>query len=107
MGSAATIATPGGLAPEVVAAAVHLVETTQHRGFNKALGACLEYAGPNNFAPVIAGAWLGALHGGHAVDDDWIEQNKMLWPTIQYKRADVRPLIRNMADRLAQGWGEQ
>lgn len=102
--TAQSVATAGGFAPEVVAAAVQLVCEHRDKGFDEALCRCLAFAGPNNFSPVIAGAWLGALHGADAVADRWIEANKMLMASKQYTRADYRPIVRAMAIELAQEW---
>lgn len=57
--------TPGGYAPEVLAAALHFLD--RGRTFPEALRMSLDYAGPANYCPVLVGALGGARWGASEV----------------------------------------
>eukprot|EP00656_Telonema_subtile_P030496 TRINITY_DN33472_c0_g1_i1.p1 TRINITY_DN33472_c0_g1~~TRINITY_DN33472_c0_g1_i1.p1 ORF type:complete len:286 (-),score=46.32 TRINITY_DN33472_c0_g1_i1:116-973(-) len=94
----------GGYAPAALAAAVYLVKEHENESFDVALRAILQWAGPDNYSPVIAAAWLGAIHGGDQVSDVWIEDSRMLRPSKQYSRQDMRSIIRAKAEELGCDW---
>ena len=102
--TASTHASQGGFAPQVVAAVVCTMDANRDEDFDTALQACLDFAGADNYSPVIAGAWLGAMHGSDAVADRWLDENRMLGGSANCKRTDARPAIRAIALELAQGW---
>jgi ADP-ribosylglycohydrolase len=83
----------GGYAPEVLQAAVYFV----HRAtiFSDALAGALEFAGPANYCPVLAGAIAGARWGANAIDPAALDN-----PLLQAIRTELAAV----ADALALGW---
>jgi ADP-ribosyl-[dinitrogen reductase] hydrolase len=81
----------GGFAPDVLAAAVHFVGANSQ--FSAALRGALNFAGPANYCPVLAGSIGGARWGASSVDDDLISQNKGLMLRVM-----------ESAEILAAGW---
>jgi ADP-ribosyl-[dinitrogen reductase] hydrolase len=83
----------GGFAPDVLAAAVHFVGANSQ--FSSALREAVNFAGPSNYCPVLAGAIGGARWGASNVANDLIGQNK-----------DLMPRISEIAEIFAAGWRE-
>lgn len=83
---------PGGYAPEVLRAAVHFV--ARHEIFADALGASLDFAGPANYGPVLVGAVAGARWGAASI------------PVPMLLQCDLLVRVRDVSDRLANGWEE-
>jgi ADP-ribosylglycohydrolase len=83
----------GGYAPEVLQAAVYFVHHAPI--FSEALAGALEYAGPANYCPVLAGAIGGARWGASAIDPADLDH-----PLLQ----TVRPELAVAAGALAGGW---
>ena len=59
------VATNGGYAPEVFAAA--LLFCHEATDFGEALGASIAFAGPSNYCPVLVGQYLGSKFGSEAI----------------------------------------
>jgi ADP-ribosylglycohydrolase len=76
----------GGFAPEVLAAAVHFVGANTQ--FSSALREAVNFAGPANYCPVLAGAIGGARWGASNVADDLIGRNKDLMLRVM-KTAEI------------------
>ena len=98
--TSALLSVAGGFAPDALAAAVRLVHVHVHggHGFVEMLRRSLEFAGPANFSPVIAGALGGALWGEDGVRS---ESERAL----KASRVSV-DLCNSLVDRalLAQRW---
>jgi ADP-ribosyl-[dinitrogen reductase] hydrolase len=80
----------GGFAPDVLAAAVHFIETSDT--FDTALEASLNFAGPANYCPVLVGSIGGATWGASSISDTMLDQCEML------------PRVRLAATGLADQW---
>jgi ADP-ribosylglycohydrolase len=83
----------GGFAPDVLAAAVHFVGSSDT--FDAALDASLRFAGPANYCPVLVGSMGGARWGASSIGD------RML------KHCDILPRVRLAATNLALRWVEE
>ena len=66
----------GGYAPDVLAAAIHLLEN--HDNFTEALEASLAFAGRSNYYPVLVGTIGGARWGANAVPVDRLQHTELL-----------------------------
>lgn len=86
-----SILNSGGFAPDVLAAAVHFVG--KNSNFSSALCEAVDFAGPANYCPVLAGSIAGARWGALSVNDELIGQNK-----------DLLPRIKETAETLASMW---
>jgi len=80
----------GGFAPDVLAAAVHFVGSST--AFDAALDGSLEFAGPDNYCPVLVGSIGGAKWGVGSIS------HRMLG------HCDILPRARSVAKNLASGW---
>merc|ERR1712139_391529 len=59
----------GGFCPDVLTAAAHFIAIgVASSSFDAALSPSLEFAGPDNYCPVLAGALGGALFGVQSID---------------------------------------
>ena len=81
----------GGYAPAVLRAAVWFV--SESRWPEEAIKASIDFAGPENYAPVIVGALAGARWGGAAVDEAGLRH-----------LGELRPQVEAAAERLSEGW---
>jgi ADP-ribosylglycohydrolase len=81
----------GGFAPDVLAAAVHFVGSNSN--FSNALCEAVDFAGPANYCPVLAGSIAGARWGASSAGDDVIGQNE-----------DQMPRVMKTAEILAARW---
>lgn len=79
-----------GYAPEVLHAAIFFVST--HSNFNAALRAALEFAGPENYCPVLVGAIGGARFGATAI------------PVALLSHCDIMVQVQTVAEELAGLW---
>ena len=79
-----------GFAPDVLAAAVYFVES--NTAFDAALDGSLEFAGPDNYCPVLVGSIGGAKWGVGSIS------HRMLG------HCDILPRARSVAQNLASGW---
>ncbi len=79
----------GGYAPEVLQTALYFV----HRAptFSEALAGALDFAGPANYCPVLAGAVAGARWGASGIDPAAVDPRLL-------------PSLRGIADMLALCW---
>jgi ADP-ribosylglycohydrolase len=80
----------GGFSPDVLAAAIHLVEN--NHTFDGALEASLQFAGPANYCPVLVGSIGGARWGAKCIDQRLLDH------------CDILPRIRSAAEKLAALW---
>ena len=80
----------GGFAPDVLAAAVHFVGTSD--SFDAALDASLRFAGPANYCPVVVGSLGGARWGVSSIG------HRML------QHCEILPRVRSVASSLAERW---
>jgi ADP-ribosylglycohydrolase len=83
----------GGYAPEVLQAAAYFVHHAP--GFSEVLAGALDFAGPANYGPVLAGAIAGARWGASAIDPAALDH-----PLLQA----VLSKVVAAADALALGW---
>lgn len=79
-----------GFAPHVLAAAVYFV--ANNPDFDTMLHQALEFAGPPNYCPVLAGSLGGARWGASSIHSDWLRGN------------DLTPRVQKVADNLAGTW---
>jgi ADP-ribosylglycohydrolase len=79
----------GGYAPEVLQAAIYFVRRAPI--FTEALAGALDFAGPANYCPVLAGSIAGARWGAAAIDPAAVDPGFL-------------PTLRGLADMLALGW---
>jgi ADP-ribosyl-[dinitrogen reductase] hydrolase len=84
----------GGFAPDVLAAAVHFVGTNSD--FSAALRKAVNFAGPANYCPVLAGSIAGARWGASNIRDNLQAQNEKLVPRIS-----------EISAILAAGWDQE
>lgn len=87
----ASVASKGGYAPEVLAAAL-LFCGDDVDNFDVSLESALKYAGPANYSPVLVGAFLGARFGAKAIV--WGKHYKHIEEKLLHRYTDV-------AERLA------
>ena len=80
----------GGFAPDVLAAAVHFVGSSDK--FDAALDASLQFAGPANYCPVLVGNMGGARWGASSTGDRMLDH------------CDILPRVRSAAASLASRW---
>ena len=66
----------GGFAPDVLAAAIYFVESSE--SFDDALSASLQFAGPNNYCPVLVGSIAGARWGMSSINRSLLEHCTIL-----------------------------
>jgi ADP-ribosylglycohydrolase len=76
----------GGFAPDVLAAAVHFVDSSNT--FDAALDASLKFAGPANYCPVLVGSIGGARWGASNISDPMLEHCDIL-PRVQAAAASL------------------
>ncbi|MCB9742610.1 MAG: ADP-ribosylglycohydrolase family protein [Alphaproteobacteria bacterium] len=81
----------GGYAPAVLRAAVWFV--SESRWPAEAVKASIDFAGPENYAPVIVGALSGARWGASGIED-----------TMLRHLGELRPRVEAAAERLAVDW---
>jgi ADP-ribosylglycohydrolase len=79
----------GGYAPEVLQTALYFVGRAPI--FSEALAGALDFAGPANYCPVLAGAIAGARWGASAIDPAAVDPRLL-------------PTLRGLADMLALSW---
>jgi ADP-ribosyl-[dinitrogen reductase] hydrolase len=80
----------GGFAPNVFQAAVYFVNRSS--SFTETLDRSLEFAGPANYCPVLAGVIAGARWGGVAI------------PANSLGHVEILPRVKSAAEILASGW---
>lgn len=80
----------GGFAPDVLAAAVHFVGSSDT--FDAALDTSLRFAGPANYCPVLVGSVGGARWGANSIGARMLEH------------CDVLRRVRSTAESLASRW---
>lgn len=71
----------GGFAPEVLKAALYFVNHTDN--FSQALDRSIQFAGPSNYCPVLAGAIGGARWGVGEIPEKAFSHHKALLPRIK------------------------
>jgi ADP-ribosylglycohydrolase len=81
----------GGYAPEVLQAALYFVGRASI--FSEALEGALNFAGPANYCPVLAGALAGARWGAGAIDLAAVDPRLL-------------PTLTELADGLALNWAQ-
>jgi ADP-ribosylglycohydrolase len=80
----------GGYAPDVLGAAVSFLDGAA--GFTGALERSLEFAGPANYCPVVAGALAGARWGRSSI------------PRWLLTDGSIVPRVESAAERLSRDW---
>jgi ADP-ribosylglycohydrolase len=83
----------GGYAPEVLQAAVFFVGSAGT--FAEALSRSLDFAGPANYCPVLAGALAGARWGAAAIPPKWFGHPRL---------AGIEESLAAVASRFAAAW---
>jgi ADP-ribosylglycohydrolase len=81
----------GGFAPEVLRAAAHF--SGKSASFDETLDRAIDFAGPANYCPVLAGALAGARWGAEAIG-----------PARLAMHGDILDRLHAAADALAAGW---
>lgn len=84
----------GGLAPEVLKAAIYFTNQTKTSTFEEVLNLSLAFAREDNFCPVIVGAFCGALLGKEAIPNS----------ELTHHRRPLQKRIDTVATTLASQW---
>ncbi|GAB4242659.1 MAG: hypothetical protein Kow00109_18370 [Acidobacteriota bacterium] len=78
---------PGGFAPEALAAAVHFVGSSAT--LREALERSVSFAGPANYCPVLVGSIGGARWGAGAVPETFLEHHHAMLPRLRHVAASL------------------
>lgn len=81
----------GGFAPDVLAAAIYFTQSSN--SFSEALRRSLDFAGPENYCPVLAGSIGGAKWGQSQID-----------VACHHYPRDLMPQLLSVAQNLVEGW---
>jgi ADP-ribosylglycohydrolase len=81
----------GGFAPEVLRAAIHFLDSSD--SLSAALARSIEFAGPDNYCPVLVGSIGGARWGRSQIEDEDLRHEGTLLPRLTVVALD-----------LARGW---
>jgi len=82
---------PNGFAPDALRAAIHFVDTSP--SFPIALGRSIDFAGPENYSPVLVGSIGGARWGRAQIGKPFLQHH-----------GDLLPSVEATAVALAHGW---